>query len=179
MSGSTIHQVTGTWQKNWPTLFDRLCCLTAFAHRPLVNPDVTAVMQPLWRIPFALHDDVTKDLQSQFRCPSTQPVETSQPLSHMLACSDIHACLFPPSCFQKVMSTILAGIPGVAVFLDDIMVHVPDLHIHDHRLHRVFSALMWNNLTLNGGKCTFCSFSRRVCEFPPVVQRHCPTHVEH
>lgn len=27
-----------------------------------------------------------------------------------------------PSCFQKVMTTILAGIPGVTVYLDDIVV---------------------------------------------------------
>lgn len=58
-----------------------------------------------------------------------------------------------PSCFQKIMASILAGIPGVAVFLDDIVVHGSTTTEHDERLHRVFSALATHQLTLNGGKC--------------------------
>ena len=42
-----------------------------------------------------------------------------------------------PSCFQKVMSTILTGVPGTAVYLDDIVVHGPDQATHDARLHSV------------------------------------------
>uniref|UniRef100_A0A674DZP4 Gypsy retrotransposon integrase-like protein 1 n=1 Tax=Salmo trutta TaxID=8032 RepID=A0A674DZP4_SALTR len=233
-SGSAIHQVTCTWQQNWPTLFDGLGCLTAFTHRPLVNPEVTPVMQPLRRIPFALRDDVTKDLQAQLDAGIIEPVNAAPWISNLViatkksggirTCVDLravnkavvpdkyplptaeeltaqfhgstiftkldlrqgylqvplhaasrdlttfvtHAGVFrytrmpfglnsAPSCFQKVMSTILAGIPGVAVYLDDIVVHGPDLHIHDCRLHRVFSALLQNNLTLNGGKCTFAA----------------------
>ena len=60
-----------------------------------------------------------------------------------------------PSCFQMVMSTILAGITGVAVYLDDIFIHGADQHTHDEHLHRVFSALLRHNLTLNSDKCTF------------------------
>jgi len=28
-----------------------------------------------------------------------------------------------PSCFQKIMVSVLAGIPGVAIYLDDVVVH--------------------------------------------------------
>ncbi|KAJ8356463.1 hypothetical protein SKAU_G00192570 [Synaphobranchus kaupii] len=62
-----------------------------------------------------------------------------------------------PSCFQKVMSTILAGIPGVAVFLDDIVVHAPDLETHNKCLQGVAQTLLENNLTLNGEKCCFAA----------------------
>lgn len=55
-----------------------------------------------------------------------------------------------PSCFQKVMSTVLAGVPGTAVYLDDIVVHGTDQATHDARLHRVFVALTKHHLTLKG-----------------------------
>jgi len=59
--------------------------------------------------------------------------------------------------FQKVISTIFASIPGVAVFLDDIVVHTPDIESHNKRLQRVAQALLENNLTLNKGKCCFAA----------------------
>ena len=62
-----------------------------------------------------------------------------------------------PSCFQKIMSTILAGIPGIAVYLDDIVVHAPDQATHDAHLHRVFEALTKYHLTLNTDKCIFAA----------------------
>ncbi|KAJ8375048.1 hypothetical protein SKAU_G00056280 [Synaphobranchus kaupii] len=55
------------------------------------------------------------------------------------------------------MNTILAGIPGVAVYLDDIVVHAPDMSTHDERFHRVFVALLGNSLTLNSEKCSFAA----------------------
>ncbi|CAL8360015.1 unnamed protein product [Merluccius merluccius] len=58
--GSAIHHVNSTWQQKCPSLFDGVGCLTAFTHRPLVNPDVSPVIQPLRRIPLALRDDVTQ-----------------------------------------------------------------------------------------------------------------------
>ena len=60
-----------------------------------------------------------------------------------------------PSCFQKIMSTIFAGIPGVVIFLDDIVVHGSTPAIHDQRLTRVLDTLASHNLTLNGEKCIF------------------------
>ena len=60
-----------------------------------------------------------------------------------------------PSCFQKIMSTIFAGIPGVVIFLDDIVVHGPTPSIHDQRLTQVLDTLASHNLTLNDEKCIF------------------------
>lgn len=60
-----------------------------------------------------------------------------------------------PSCFQKIMATVLAGIPGVAIYLDDVVVHGATPESHDDRLHRVFAALSKHTLTLNTEKCVF------------------------
>ncbi|KAI3364020.1 hypothetical protein L3Q82_010785, partial [Scortum barcoo] len=57
-----------------------------------------------------------------------------------------------PSCFQKIMATIFAGIPGVVVYLDDIVVHRGTATIHDQRLSRVLDVLAHHSLTLNGEK---------------------------
>uniref|UniRef100_W5MKD2 ribonuclease H n=1 Tax=Lepisosteus oculatus TaxID=7918 RepID=W5MKD2_LEPOC len=56
-----------------------------------------------------------------------------------------------PSCFQKVMFTIFVGIPGVVIYLDDIVVYGPTCVSHDER----FKVLQHNHLTLNGEKCVF------------------------
>ncbi|KAJ8333462.1 hypothetical protein SKAU_G00414700 [Synaphobranchus kaupii] len=42
-----------------------------------------------------------------------------------------------PSCFQKIMATIFAGIPGVVIYLDDIVVHGLTPAVHDEHLARV------------------------------------------
>ncbi|KAJ8346671.1 hypothetical protein SKAU_G00280720 [Synaphobranchus kaupii] len=60
-----------------------------------------------------------------------------------------------PSCFQKIMATIFAGIPGVVIYLDDIVVHGATPAVHDERLARVLDVLASHNLTLNGEKCIF------------------------
>ncbi|KAK5895591.1 hypothetical protein CgunFtcFv8_009272 [Champsocephalus gunnari] len=57
----------------------------------------------------------------------------------------------PPAVFQKIMSTIFAGIPGVVVFQDDIVVHGATPAVQDERLARVLDILASHNLTLNGG----------------------------
>ncbi|KAJ8375478.1 hypothetical protein SKAU_G00060580 [Synaphobranchus kaupii] len=57
-----------------------------------------------------------------------------------------------PSCFQKIMSTIFTGIPGVVIYLDDIVVHGPTPALHDEHLHQVLSVLAKHNLTLNKEK---------------------------
>lgn len=55
------------------------------------------------------------------------------------------------------MSTIFAGIPGVVVFLDDIVVHWATLATHNERLARVSDVLARHTLTLNEEKCTFAA----------------------
>ncbi len=60
-----------------------------------------------------------------------------------------------PSCFQKIMTSVLAGIPGVVIYLDDVVVHGATRQIHDEHLSKVFDALAKQHLTLNGDKCLF------------------------
>lgn len=64
-----------------------------------------------------------------------------------------------PSCFQKIMASVLAGIPGVAIYLDDIVVHGPTSDVHDERLTMVFAALSKHKLTLNSEKCVLSASS--------------------
>uniref|UniRef100_A0A3B3IH14 Gypsy retrotransposon integrase-like protein 1 n=2 Tax=Oryzias latipes TaxID=8090 RepID=A0A3B3IH14_ORYLA len=60
-----------------------------------------------------------------------------------------------PSCFQKIMSLILAGIPGVSIYLDDVVVHAPTMTLHDARLAQVFQRFEQHGVKLNAGKCVF------------------------
>ena len=62
-----------------------------------------------------------------------------------------------PSCFQKIMVTIFAGIPGVVVYLDDIVVYGATSSLRDDRLSKVLDVLARHNLTLNGEKCIFAA----------------------
>lgn len=233
-AGSDIHHITSTWQQKWPALFDGLGCLSAFTRRPLVNLDVSPVIQPLRRIPFALRDEVTHELGTLLDMGIIEPVNAAPWISNLVIakkkmggiriCVDLrlvnkavipdrcplpnseeltahfhgstvftkldlrqgylqvplhpasrdltafvtHAGVFrytrmafglssAPSCFQKVMSTILAGIPGVAFFLDDIVIHTQDIETHNKHLQRVAQALLQNNLTLNPEKCCFAA----------------------
>lgn len=50
---------------------------------------------------------------------------------------------------------MLAGIPGVVIYLDDVVVHGATRQIHDEHLSKVFDALAKQHLTLNGDKCLF------------------------
>ena len=61
--GSTVFQVALPWQQQWPTLFSGLGCLSSFNHQPLLNPDIRPVIQPLRRIPLALREGVSEELQ--------------------------------------------------------------------------------------------------------------------
>ncbi|XP_057713151.1 uncharacterized protein K02A2.6-like [Corythoichthys intestinalis] len=237
--GATILTVATPWLHRWPSLFTGLGCLTAFNHQPLLNPEVTPVIQPLRRLPLALRDDVSAELQKLLDAgviervdaspwisnlvvarkktgglrpcidlrqvnkaviPDKYPLPTSEELSAKFHGSSVfskldlrqgylqvplhpesrnltafvsHMGVFrytrmpfglssAPSCFQKIMTTIFAGIPGVVVYLDDIVVHGATAASHDDRLSRVLEVLTRHNLTLNGEKCIF---SAPVIEF--------------
>lgn len=58
-----------------------------------------------------------------------------------------------PEIFQRVMSEMLAGIEGVIVYIDDIVVAGPTKEEHDGRLQEVLSVLKENNALLNEAKC--------------------------
>lgn len=196
-SGQAIMQVLPmTLQNKCPMLFEGLGCVTAFTHRPRVDPNVAPVIQPLRRVPLALRDGVSAEMSSLLEEGIIEPIDASPWVSNLVIarkktgglrmCVDLrqvnkaiipdkyplptveeltalfhgstvfskldlrqgylqiplhpasrdltafvtHAGVFrytrmpfglssAPSCFQKVMSTILAGLPGTAVYLDD------------------------------------------------------------
>lgn len=191
-SGVTILQVDSPWHTQFPNLFSGLGCLSAFAHKPLLNPDVPPVIQPQRRVPLAMHDQVTTELQGMLTADLIEPIDASPWVSNLVIvkkrsggirlCIDLrgpnkavvpdkhplptieelttlfhgssvftkldlkqgymqiplhkdsrnltafvtHMGVFrfkrihfglssAPSCFQKIMATVLAGLPGTAV----------------------------------------------------------------
>ncbi len=66
-----------------------------------------------------------------------------------------------PSAFQKMMTTILAGLPGVQAYLDDVICYCATQQDHDANLRRVLHALKDAGLTLNTHKCKFNQTSLR------------------
>ncbi|XP_065177704.1 uncharacterized protein K02A2.6-like [Sycon ciliatum] len=58
-----------------------------------------------------------------------------------------------PEMFQRVVSDILAGLPGVIVYIDDILVFGSSQEEHDRRLAAVRQRLEAANLRLNADKC--------------------------
>lgn len=60
-----------------------------------------------------------------------------------------------PSCFQKMMSIILTGLPGVQAYLDDVICYGATQQQHDANLRRVLHALNEAGLKLNMQKCKF------------------------
>jgi len=57
--------------------------------------------------------------------------------------------------FQKQISDVITGIPGVRNISDDIYVGGADSEQHDNRLRAVLQRLQDNNLTINPVKCVF------------------------
>ncbi|XP_047986521.1 uncharacterized protein K02A2.6-like [Leguminivora glycinivorella] len=68
----------------------------------------------------------------------------------------VKAC---PGIFQRLMSTLLAGIPGVAVLLDDIVVAGNGVQEHNTRLETVLQKLQEAGLRVNKTKCKFAARS--------------------
>lgn len=60
-----------------------------------------------------------------------------------------------PAIFQRTMETLLAGLDGVLVYLDDILVTGKNKSEHVKRLHEVFSRLEQAGLVLQKEKCSF------------------------
>nr|XP_053616105.1 uncharacterized protein K02A2.6-like [Plodia interpunctella] len=66
----------------------------------------------------------------------------------------VKAC---PGIFQRLMSSLLANIPGVAVLLDDIVVSGTDIKEHNARLNAVLKQLQEAGLRVNKNKCKFAA----------------------
>lgn len=58
-----------------------------------------------------------------------------------------------PEIFQQVMDHLFGGLPGVIVYLDDLLVFAPDQETLKERCEMVMEVIKENNLTLNEGKC--------------------------
>ena len=66
-----------------------------------------------------------------------------------------------PEHFQRRMSGMLEGIPGVLCMMDDVLVHGKTQKDHDERLTLVLSRLQAAGVTLNQEKCKFSQTSVR------------------
>ena len=60
-----------------------------------------------------------------------------------------------PAIFQKLMDTVLQGIPGVCCYIDDILVSTSDEDSHLHILEQVFTRLTTHGFRLKLEKCEF------------------------
>ena len=64
-----------------------------------------------------------------------------------------------PAIFQRLMETILQGIPGVVCYIDDILVTGKNEEEHLRSLNQVFSKLTDHGFRLKKGKCKFMAKS--------------------
>eukprot|EP00731_Ephydatia_muelleri_P038690 Em0863g2a len=58
-----------------------------------------------------------------------------------------------PSSFQRLMDKVLHGLPFVTSYIDDVLVHSPNMKCHLQHLQQVFERLANAGLTLRGSKC--------------------------
>ncbi|XP_062550294.1 uncharacterized protein K02A2.6-like [Armigeres subalbatus] len=70
-----------------------------------------------------------------------------------------------PAIFQREISQILQGIPGVTVFLDDVEITGPDDETHLARLREVLRRFHENNIRVNVQKCEFFAESIEYCGY--------------
>ncbi|XP_045777658.1 uncharacterized protein K02A2.6-like [Maniola jurtina] len=84
-----------------------------------------------------------------------------------LVCINTHLGLFQynrlpfgvkvaPNIFQHIMDQLLAGRPGIAVFMDDVVITGKNDQEHYENLLFVFSQLKEMGLTVSADKCIFC-----------------------
>lgn len=85
-----------------------------------------------------------------------------------------------PAIFQRAMESLLVGIDGVSIFLDDVCITGPTAEIHLVRLREVLSRLKEAGLKLQKDKCTF--FQDSVTYLGYVIDKNglrtCPRKVE-
>lgn len=86
--------------------------------------------------------------------------------SQLLTCINTHKGLYKytrlvfglasaPAIFQRTMETILAGLDGVLVYLDDILITGKTKEEHRKKLHEVFRRLQCAGLVVQKEKCSF------------------------
>lgn len=70
-----------------------------------------------------------------------------------------------PAIWQRTMENILGGIPGVAIFLNDIRIAGKDVEQHLERLELVLKRLSEHNLFINLDKCAFLKDQITYCGY--------------
>lgn len=75
-----------------------------------------------------------------------------------------------PAIFQQVMEKTLAGIPGVGIYLDDIIISAADETTHLRRLRQVLTRIRRNGFRIQKKKCEFGKSSIDYLGF--VVDQH-------
>lgn len=70
-----------------------------------------------------------------------------------------------PAIWQRTIENILQGIPGTAVFLDDIVITGETEEIHLQRLNAVLQRLQNHNIKINLGKSKFMMSEIQYCGF--------------
>ena len=63
--------------------------------------------------------------------------------------------LHAPELFQRCMSTMLSGLPGVLCLMDDVLIFGKSQAEHDDRLNEVLKRIESAGVTLNLSKCEF------------------------
>lgn len=67
--------------------------------------------------------------------------------------------------WQRTMESILSGVPGIAIFLDDIRVSGKDTAEHVKRLELVLKRLSEHNIRINVNKCEFLKDKISYCDY--------------
>ena len=124
------------------------------AQHPLPNPSVMfATMggcQVFTKIDLkSAFQQLTMDEKSQEMCTLNTPLGLYRPkrLPYGVASS--------PALWQETMDKIFAGLPGVFIFVDDIVVAGEDEEQHESRLRKVLERIKENGMKINKDKCLF------------------------
>jgi RNase H-like domain found in reverse transcriptase/Reverse transcriptase (RNA-dependent DNA polymerase) len=86
---------------------------------------------------------------TQFKAPNTNGTKTFQFLRMVFGVN----CA--PEIFQREMERILEGIPGIVIYIDDVLVAGATLEEYEATLQLVLERLCDNNLSLNDAKCEY------------------------
>lgn len=149
-------------------------------YRITLNPVLEQVYYPLPRIEY-IFENLKGGIQfSKIDLSDAYQQVLLTPESQQLVTISTHKGLFKvtrlpfgicnaPSLFQKMMENIIIGIPGVACFLDDIVVTGENSLEHLTRLELVLQKLQECGLTVRKEKCKF--FENSICYLGHVIDR--------
>ena len=60
-----------------------------------------------------------------------------------------------PAYFQRLMNKVIKGLPFTFVYLDDVLIHSPDIETHLEHIRILFQRLREADLKLKDGKCNY------------------------